>query len=319
MAHIEQEIDNLRAVLKRLIQHAPQAGLRMTLNLFRLWQASGHLQEGREWFALALAHPESISADVRAHAYREVGFLTICMNKIEEAEELFAQSFAIYQKLDTTDRQVIDGLASVLNRQSLVPLFRGDYAHTLHLCHQGLAMARGSGSQWQASTALFFAGEALYHPGLFAQSQSTYEESLRLCDAVGNLRSSGRRLVRLGHVACAQGELTQANSLFKKGLLVASESYDRPGISFALVGLARAAALCGAYQRAAILTAAKEEVATTNPIARYWPMDRIENERTLTLLHTHLDEATFVAAWAEGAAMSVEQAMAYALSDCPNV
>ncbi|MFN8441617.1 MAG: BTAD domain-containing putative transcriptional regulator [Caldilineaceae bacterium] len=319
MTRIEQEIDNIRAVLQWFTRYKPEDALYMMLNLFWFFQSSGHLQEGCNWFTAALAYPTSISILVRANSHSAAGFLAVCMNKINEADELFAKSLAFFQQLKTDDRQVADGLANVLNRQSLVPLFRGDYAQTLHLCQQSLDVARPIGSQWQVSLALFYAGEALYHQGLFAQSQSTYEESLRLCDAVGNLRSSGRRLVRLGHVVCAQDKLVEAIRLFKKGLLVAVECQDQPGISFAFVGLARTAAASGAHQRAVRLLAAKEEMTTINPIARYWPMDRIENERTLLLLHAHLDDATFAAAWSEGAAMSLEQAVAYALSDCPNV
>ena len=40
IARVEQEIDNLRAVLHWLIAHRPDEGLEMTLNLFWLWQSS---------------------------------------------------------------------------------------------------------------------------------------------------------------------------------------------------------------------------------------------------------------------------------------
>ncbi|HMN28728.1 MAG TPA: BTAD domain-containing putative transcriptional regulator [Caldilineaceae bacterium] len=314
MVRIEQEIDNVRSILQWLTMHKPEDALYMMLNLFWFFQSSGHLQEGYNWFTTALVSPASISALVYANSYNAAGFLAVCLNEIDEAEELFAQSFTLYQQLEPSDRLVAEGLALVLNRRSLVPLFRGDYVQTLDLCQQSLDVARTIGSQWQASLALFYAGEALYHQGLFAQSKSTYEESLLLCDAVGNRRSSGRRVVRLGHVACAQGDLVQAIMLFKKGLTVAAECQDRPGIGFAFVGLARTAAISGDYQRAALLLAAKEEMATISPVARFWPMDRMENERTLETLHTHLDDAAFATAWAEGAAMSIGEAVAYALA-----
>ena len=106
----------------------------------------------------------------------------------------------------------------------------------------------------------------------------------------------------------------QADTLFINGLRIASECHDLTGISMALIGLARAAAIRGAYQRAAVLTAAKDEVLALNPIMRHWPMDRTENERTLVILNEHLDDATFATAWAVGCTMSLEQAVAYALA-----
>jgi predicted ATPase/DNA-binding SARP family transcriptional activator len=318
MARVEQEIDNLRAVLQGLITHRPEEGLQMTLNLFWLWQSTNYLQEGCEWLASALAHNESASPFLRASAYIDAGFLAICMNRIAEAEKLLAHSFALYQTLDTSDPQVAEGLASVLNRQSLAPLFQGDYAETLRLTDQALVLARQSGSQREAASALFFGAEALYHQGFFVQAQCRYEESLKLKMSMVNPRSSGRTLMRLGHVACALSDLTEAIAFFHRALQAAVDCRDQPGVCFALIGLARTAAAQGDYQRATALLAAKEEIVAINPIARFWPMDRKVNEETLTTIHAHLDDATFATAWAKGIAMSLEQAIAYALAESSN-
>ena len=315
MTQVEQELDNLRAVLKWLTQHTPEDGLRMLLDLFTYWRSGGYFQEGYDWFIVALAHAQGVSPARCASAYTEAGHMAICLNKIEEAEALFTQSRLLYQQLDATDLSVAKGLALTLNRQSLGPLFRGNYPQVVHLGHQSLALAQQIGDQWRASSALFIVAEALYLQGLFAEAKSSYEESLILSKALGNLRSNGLRLIRLGQISCAQGELAQSTHLVKKGLMIATESHDLVGIGMALIGLAGIAASKREYQRATMLLAAKEEMTTINPIVRYWPMDRIENERTLAILHAQLDDATFAAAWAEGIAMTLEDAVAYALAD----
>jgi hypothetical protein len=43
------------------------------------------------------------------------------------------------------------------------------------------------------------------------------------------------------------------------------------------------------------------------------PVDRDDHERAVALAHARLGEETFAAAWAEGQAMSLEEAVAYAL------
>ena len=317
MARMEGEIDNLRAVLHWLIAHRPEEGLEMTLNLFWLWQSTNHLQEGRDWLASALTHTESVSPFLRASAYTDAGFLAICMNRIPEAEELLAHSFALYQTLDTNDPQVADGLASILNHQSVISLFQGDYAATLRFAHQAIEVARQAGSLWQVGSCQNLAAEALYHQGFFVQSKRYFEESLSAVQADGNLRSSGRRFTRLGHLACALGDLIEAITLFHSALQAAVECRDQPGICIAMIGLARTAVAQGDYPRATTLLAAKEEIAVFNPIARFWPMERIENEKVLATIHAHLDDAAFAAAWAAGVAMSLEQAVAYALDGPP--
>ena len=45
------------------------------------------------------------------------------------------------------------------------------------------------------------------------------------------------------------------------------------------------------------------------------PFDRDQSERNPAALRTQLDPAAFDAAWAEGRAMTMEQAVAYALDD----
>ena len=45
------------------------------------------------------------------------------------------------------------------------------------------------------------------------------------------------------------------------------------------------------------------------------PREQTTYERDVTAARAHLDEAAFAATWAEGQAMTLEQAIAYALSD----
>ncbi len=41
-------------------------------------------------------------------------------------------------------------------------------------------------------------------------------------------------------------------------------------------------------------------------------------EHIIALIHSQLDEATWVTAWAEGQAMTLEQVVAYALEEVPD-
>lgn len=315
MIRIEQDIDNLRAVLKWLTLHALEDGLSMTVNLHVLWQSRRYLREGCDWYALMLAHDTSVASIVRADAYDGAGLLAIMANQIDQAELFLTQSLALHQQLDPTDPQVGEGLASVLNHLGVVSLYHGDYQRAVQLCHQGVAIAQQCGSLGRTASAFMFAGEAFYLQGSFGEARRSFEECRRINEVRGGLRPRAYSYVRLGHGVCAQGDLRQASTLFAQALRLVDECHDLAGTSMALIGLARTAALWGEYERAALLTAAKEEILTINPIMRYWPMERAENERTLAILHAHLDDATFAAAWAEGRAMSVEQAVAYALAE----
>ncbi len=65
-------------------------------------------------------------------------------------------------------------------------------------------------------------------------------------------------------------------------------------------------------QRAARLFGAAEALreAIATPLS---PVDRSAQEQAVANVRAHLDVATFAAAWAEGRAMTLEQATSYAL------
>ncbi len=67
----------------------------------------------------------------------------------------------------------------------------------------------------------------------------------------------------------------------------------------------------GAERAARLVGAAEAQFEAIG--AALWPADRLEHERTIDAVRTHLDEANWQAAWAEGRTMSLEQAIAYAL------
>jgi len=83
--------------------------------------------------------------------------------------------------------------------------------------------------------------------------------------------------------------------------LVAETDGRRPGNRPALM---RAARLFGAAQALAETSANQSTF-----------FDRVEFQRSVDALRAALGEEVFTAAWAEGRAMTVEQAIAYALAD----
>jgi hypothetical protein len=80
-----------------------------------------------------------------------------------------------------------------------------------------------------------------------------------------------------------------------------------------LVGLAAVFSAHGQYDRAARLFAAGEllrEIIGWHPM----PGDQADDDRRLASTRSGLGEAAFATAWAEGRAMTLEQAIEYALT-----
>jgi hypothetical protein len=126
---LEQEHDNLRAVLRWLAQAAPQdsdaleLGLTLCASLGHFWRIHGHLTEGREFlgeFLTPRPHggftgSDSRSVDeqasvARAAALREAGSLAFLHGEANDARHYMEASLAMWRRLEHRP-----GIASVLN------------------------------------------------------------------------------------------------------------------------------------------------------------------------------------------------------------
>jgi len=116
----------------------------------------------------------------------------------------------------------------------------------------------------------------------------------------------------LGVLAYYQGDYAQARALHEESLAIRRELGDRRGIAECLEGLAKVACTQGRSGQAALLFGAAEALrqAIQAPLP---PNERADYERHVAATRSGLSEAAFAAAWAHGQAMTLEQAIAYAL------
>ena len=119
-------------------------------------------------------------------------------------------------------------------------------------------------------------------------------------------------LNRLGFMARDQGDYGAAWVLFEESLAIFRELGNKLGIAQNLEGLAAVAVAQAQSERAARLFGAaeglREVIGAPLPSA-----DRAEHDRSVAAVRTALGEEAFAAAWAEGRAISLEQAVEYAL------
>jgi hypothetical protein len=116
----------------------------------------------------------------------------------------------------------------------------------------------------------------------------------------------------LGTVARDQGEYKAARALFERSLALFRELGYRGGIVHAIEWLAAVAVAQAQSERAARLFGAAEGLRGVNG-APLRPADPAEHDRSVVALRAALGGEGFAAAWAEGRAMSLEAAVAYAL------
>ena len=168
-----------------------------------------------------------------------------------------------------------------------------------------------SGLGWAA----LLAGDA-------ARATAWLEEGLALCDAweAGDIWQRGKLLRGLGLAAWRRGEATVAIDRVRASLAHSRARGQRPGVAGCLETLALMAAECtpqpaGARRVARLLGAAEAiRSAASAPLP---PVERPGHEATAEIARAALGEADFAAAWAEGAALTLEAAVTEALAEEP--
>ena len=98
----------------------------------------------------------------------------------------------------------------------------------------------------------------------------------------------------------------------KESLILSRELGVKQGIAECLDGLAGVGVVLGVPERSARLLGAAEELREiiSSPLP---PADRAEVDGYVAAVRDALDEEAFEAAWAEGRAMTIEEAIEYAL------
>lgn len=343
LARLEQEQDNLRAALERLItSREAELALRLCGALWRFWFRRGYWSEGRGWLRAALALPaERVQAKTRAKALCAAGELAWYQADDAEARTLLEESVALYRQLGDEH-----GLIRPLSTLGSVIQDQGELAAGDVLEEESIALSRKLDDKWELASALHRKGHNTWFQNDPARAVMLMEESLAVARTVEDLSLTVRILNDLAYIAWQQRDLARAAALTKENLLLAralddafllnniletlglialdrgdpvqakanimesvalAKQLGRKGYPiYCLTLLARVAAAQGQFRQAAFLYGV---VGIDFPNDRLMNADeRAEYERNVASVRVQLGEQPFAAAWAEGRASSVERA-----------
>ena len=160
--------------------------------------------------------------------------------------------------------------------------------------------------------ATYLEGILAYYEGDEGRAVALLEETVALAAASGYKLELARGRVALGRAMPASAEGGAAGKVLREGLQLYVQVGNRLGIVTALEGLAGPATDDAARAASLLATATAAREAMGAPLP---PVEQPERERVLTAIRTGLGEETFEQAWAEGQAMSPEQAAASLLAE----
>jgi predicted ATPase/Tfp pilus assembly protein PilF len=283
-----------------------------------------------------------------ADSVNHLGWVAYLRGEYERAAALYEESVVLFR--EAANRE---GLALSLNGLGCVVVQQGAYARAATLQEEALALWQAVGNRGGTSFSLVNLGWALlaqgederatahfeeslalaremsshlalswslgnlawaaYRRGEYGQAVALQEEALAMWQALGGRRRGEWLLVNLGRMLLAQGEVERAATYLREGLQRSHEIGARGVLAEALEGMAWLAVAQGQVARAARVGGAAEVLRDTLGAALH-PTLCGGHDQAVAAMRAALGEEAFAAAWAEGRALSPDEAVTEALA-----
>jgi tetratricopeptide (TPR) repeat protein len=348
-ARIEAEHDNLRAAIEWSAGDGTACELQLCAALAHFWLLRGYLGEAHERLTGALARGSAGPTRERAVALDWASYLELVRFDRARARELSEEAVAVARAvgdgrvLATAMRHlatiqwaevgstpaVRDALEAAvaaardaasprevgysLSWLGRVVLDLGDEVTSLAMEAEGRRILREVGDRDALSANLGISGENALARGDHAAARRLLEEALVVSREMGNVAAETLALMGLGDLARAEGDPTLARAQYAEALRVChangARSFLRP-VARTLQRLAAMSIALGDARRGARIFGA-EAAARGNLTMFQGRRDRWEAD--LALARATLGEVEFAHAWDEGRAMTLEEAISYAL------
>ncbi|HLK60608.1 MAG TPA: tetratricopeptide repeat protein [Chthonomonadaceae bacterium] len=205
------------------------------------------------------------------------------------------------------------GIATALNSLAAVIADQADYATARRLNEESLEIQQPLGDRQGITYSLNNLGNVAFAQEDYETAKARYTESLAQSRDIGYRAWEAINLQGLGNVAKFQGDYAAARALYGESLAVAQELGDKQRIAFLLEAFANLKAT-EQPERAGRLWGAAEALRKTVGLHRS-PNEQARYDRQVVQARAAVGDAAFAAAWTEGQAMPLEQAVDCALED----
>jgi predicted ATPase len=249
-----------------------------------------------------------------ASCLHNLGIIAYYQLDFSAAHTYFERSLALWRPIG--DKYSV---AKALSGLGEVALRCGDYSSAQEIYTESLLHRQEAGDKYGIANSLNGLGEAAMYLGDYPAAAEFFKESMTLRQQIGDIQSLAHSQHNLGQLALRQNNSIAAQTHFTDSLRLMRQNKDLYGIAHSLEGLAGTWLLAeplepsqaGAAVRL-LGAAASLRTALKSP---HFPEDLEEYRRRLADVRALLGEEAFAAAWAEGQAMTWEQAVAFALEE----
>jgi predicted ATPase/DNA-binding CsgD family transcriptional regulator len=288
----------------------------------------GHFQAGVEHMEAALAlWREAVDDRGVSQALQRLGYYLVHLGDYERAPRLCEESVAIARRLGDPL-----ALATALHSSAMVVFLLCQFQQSVAFSQEAGDLCREIGYIFGIAFTLRHQGRCAAELGDLTRAAQLAQESMEVSRSLGAKRDIAESYKDLGHAALLAGDARQAIEMLHAAISMLRELRDGWLIALCLHDLAAVKTLEGTrvadphatrhrrpdqaahrFLEAARLFAAAGTLREMAGIVFPLPY-RAASERDLAILREQLGEARFEQAWADGRAMSLEQAVEYAMA-----
>jgi predicted ATPase/DNA-binding SARP family transcriptional activator len=342
--------DNLSQAFEWLVSHDSEQALALVAQLgtgLMFWELGGFFQEGRRWLQRALERAEALMSTQRAQALLAAADLSSAISDFDYGLQCARQAQQLFQQLGdqrgeidarlkycdlaqlageraTLAAQIKEalqlaeqisypaGIAKGKHLLGAIAYFAGEHKSALQYVLASIALWRELANPFELAAALNRLSGPLIEIDDYAAATLALEECRDIYQSLGYRRGVALAIQNLGHNAEVMGDYDRARERYREALRIRHDLGLPRGYAYSFEHLADIAEIEKRYERAVQLLAAADSLRARigAPVEQ---TNQTANEDALTRLRAQLGDVVFELAWAKGATMTTEQAIALAL------
>jgi predicted ATPase/DNA-binding CsgD family transcriptional regulator len=304
------EKGNLRASFDWAIETGQiEAAARLISSLSYFWYYYDSPVEGFRWFRRVLPEITAIPEAFRPALLLGAGQLATVNGDLVQGRHLYRSALTLAQELGDQHSEAWSLMLIAVDTDQKV-----SSSAKWQRSEQALAIFLASGDKPGQAQALNIQGELAKMAGDNELARENYLASLAVSRETGETIRQFMLQGNLSMIAYNEGDYREARDLAKSALERFHESGIRQGTISGLWNLAGPLSMLGQPAKAALLAGASAALFEEMGAADH-PSDFDQVAKYTAEARARLGEVDFQAAWSEGQAMTLEQAVAYALAE----
>jgi tetratricopeptide (TPR) repeat protein len=286
---------------------------RITGALGSYWHLEGHHAEGQRWVDEMLADEDDLDPTVCARIRLAAGFLQFPRSQ-RDARRHWKRAADLFRRYGET--RLLAYALAVTSATYIGDL--DQYSEAMRVNDEALALSRSVGGPALIAQVLNVRGELNRVAGDDGSAQTAYQEGLQISRTIGDEIYASVFLANLSYLADHRGDYQEARRLTREALRICWSLGRRLMAAWTISELAGPEHGLGNSARGALLIGAADDALRVLGSRRH-PGDLPEHERVVAGIRAALGDVSYERLHAEGARLSLDEALALVLEDEPSL